>query len=738
MDLFEANTSNASKILKESWSQFSIPQKIQIALVEKELTEAAQIIINDLQFQYNLTEAELTADQINTIFGDVVKAMGDRAAGSLERSGVNKAVGKTVKLGGKALTLSKDAVVAVDKKLNDLGKLVQQTEPVKNLDATVSKLQSDIRKKLEQGPVGKEIMGMVDKYAQFAKDNPMKSAIIIGALTSVAAIAGGPLGGAAAGYLLRGTNGLIKGEKFSTVVGQGAKFAAYGLAIGFLTDEIGEFFSGDENLATVKGSVDSEQIANAGGNSAQFIPTFENNEEYIDYFARKIYENRLEDLPGGGEFDLEVLERIKESIRVTGDVAEGSVQASVDGGFVLGDNWLTTEQMKEFSRIASENDPMGAMSQPARDYVNSLYPENIDTTVPPPKPLSPEVIAARKAAGITSSYDIDRIVALSGASKLNEFDLKGALKKVGGAIKKGASAVNKAAQDVGATTPEKLKKAWNDAGAPTDDAGLYNFLVNTIGVPIDAVQTAYKNNEIDINTNNKSADQEQEKKPDAPKKPTPNLTGKYATQGVDGDRIKTGTDAQKQTGGQEKTGTIDIPTIAKQIMALSAADKTKIIQALTPKPAESIEKEDLVLENMHDDKTTYNLSISKSKDGTSMNSNITTDKPDDLMRILSLAGMADKMSKPEMEMEPEMDHEEHDSPCGCGDSPCGCGEAVDENRMSKEKYYDTDYMVNDLAGGIHRPKKMYKRASPGDNPMAVSEAVDLQEEYKRYKASKNK
>ena len=38
MDLFEANTSNASKILKESWSDFTIPQKIQIALVEKELT----------------------------------------------------------------------------------------------------------------------------------------------------------------------------------------------------------------------------------------------------------------------------------------------------------------------------------------------------------------------------------------------------------------------------------------------------------------------------------------------------------------------------------------------------------------------------------------------------------------------------------------------------------------------------------------------------------------------------
>ena len=45
MDLFEANTSNASKILKESWSDFTIPQKIQIALVEKELTSIANIIM---------------------------------------------------------------------------------------------------------------------------------------------------------------------------------------------------------------------------------------------------------------------------------------------------------------------------------------------------------------------------------------------------------------------------------------------------------------------------------------------------------------------------------------------------------------------------------------------------------------------------------------------------------------------------------------------------------------------
>jgi hypothetical protein len=36
-----------------------------------------------------------------------------------------------------------------------------------------------------------------------------------------------------------------------------------------------------------------------------------------------------------------------------------------------------------------------------------------------------------------------------------------------------------------------------------------------------------------------------------------------------------------------------------------------------------------------------------------------------------------------------------------------------------EKYDDTNTMINDLSGGINGPKKMYKPAAKGDNPMAV-------------------
>lgn len=763
MDLFEANTSNASKILKESWSDFTIPQKIQIALVEKELTSVANIIIEDLSFQQKLTEKELTADQIDAIFADTVKAMGDRASGVLQRSGVNKAVGKTVKLGGKALTLSKDAAIAVDKKLNDLGKLVQQTEPVQNLDAKVSKLQGDIRKKLEQGPVGKEIMGMVDKYAQFAKDNPMKSAIIIGALTSVAAIAGGPLGGAAAGYLLRGTNGLIKGEKLSTVVGQGAKFAAIGAVVGAIADA----FEGNIDISPPD-EVGAEQVSVEVTSDDMLDKMTDEQKAVLN--AAPIEDAKLSYTQGmydklGKDLSPEMIQKAANDATLTGDYPT-NYNFNHQGVVLRDEFYLTGDEYQAYKSYLNELGITSGQDAYGDPRVNEWIQQNVEGADKVMADNAAEAAARAEqlklrydamSAGEQKAYDakmrafywdgdyeppgtpkystesLDRIQQLAGVQKLDEIDLKKALATAAGKVKDvakaGAGAINKAAQDVGAVTPEKLKKAWNDAGAPTDDAGLYNFLVNTFGVPVDAVKTAYDNRAIDINTIKKSADQGQEEKPEEPKKPTPNLTGKYATQGVEGDKIKTGADAQKQTGGQQGTGNIDIPTIAKQIMALSVADKTKIIQALTPKPAESIETDNLVLENM-EDKTTYSLNISKHKDGTSMNSSITSDKPDELARILALAGMADKMSmsKPEMHMEPEMEP----SPCGMGE------EEVDENRMSKEKYYDTDYMVNDLAGGINRPKRMYKRASPGDNPMAVSEAQQLREEYSRYKASKNK
>jgi len=41
-----------------------------------------------------------------------------------------------------------------------------------------------------------------------------------------------------------------------------------------------------------------------------------------------------------------------------------------------------------------------------------------------------------------------------------------------------------------------------------------------------------------------------------------------------------------------------------------------------------------------------------------------------------------------------------------------------------EEYRDHNYMLDDLAGGLNKPKKMYKPAAGGDNPMAVETIKD--------------
>ena len=63
-------------------------------------------------------------------------------------------------------------------------------------------------------------------------------------------------------------------------------------------------------------------------------------------------------------------------------------------------------------------------------------------------------------------------------------------------------------------------------------------------------------------------------------------------------------------------------------------------------------------------------------------------------------------------------------------SPCGEEDEAEYNALMDEwdnspdpEYKDDDYMLNDLAGGINRPKKSYPATQPGDNPMAVKEAL---------------
>lgn len=167
-----------------------------------------------------LIEASLTADQIKGLFGEIEKQ-------SIE--------------GGKSRTLiggAADVAKKANEVINNVGKWLQDTTPVKMADQKFEQLKSKVGEKFPE--LDKQLTGL----GSWMKENPGKSAAIIGVLTALASLAGGPVGGAIAGQILRGSAELIKGEKLSTAVGKGIKTAALGYLSGKAFEVIGKYVAG--------------------------------------------------------------------------------------------------------------------------------------------------------------------------------------------------------------------------------------------------------------------------------------------------------------------------------------------------------------------------------------------------------------------------------------------------------------------------------------------------------------
>ena len=222
MKLNEVITSKTQTILNEGWQDLNEAQQNYLTRFELELWPLVESYAK-------LAEAELTSDQIQAIFkGAEETAMA---------SGDNKtALGKAGSAVGAAAKLPIDLAKKVDAKINELGKLAQNAGPIKNADAKFEELKKKI------GSSDGKIVAGVKAVSDWAKANPGKASLAVGILTTVAAFAGGPLGGAAAGLVLRSTKDLLQGEKLSTAVGKSVKTAAYGalagLAIQGLTDNM--------------------------------------------------------------------------------------------------------------------------------------------------------------------------------------------------------------------------------------------------------------------------------------------------------------------------------------------------------------------------------------------------------------------------------------------------------------------------------------------------------------------
>ena len=255
VDNLELHESKSHKILSESvWRQLDEDTKNYVNRWEQELWPL-------LEEYEQLTEAEFTADQILGIFGQAEKFAVDSGKYQTKAGAAGEKAAQAGKAVAGGVKLASGVVSQINNKINELGKMIQDTTPVKNIDAIFDKAKKDLTVAL--GGKDSKIVASMEKLSELAKEHPGKAKFAVGVLTTAAAFAGGPAGGAAAGYVLRFANDLLAGEKLSTAVGKGAKTAAIGFLAGKAMDGLKDMFGGDVD-AMAAAADDPEQLAKIG------------------------------------------------------------------------------------------------------------------------------------------------------------------------------------------------------------------------------------------------------------------------------------------------------------------------------------------------------------------------------------------------------------------------------------------------------------------------------------------
>ena len=327
-------------ILNESWDILTESQRLHVGAWEKRVWP--------LMEQLNtLLEAQLTADQIQSIFANAEKV-------SIEGGKNRTALGKAGKV-------TSDAANKVKAEIDKLLKQAANSEPVKNMDAQFDKLRSELANKVKTMPGGDKILAGVDKWKTFANNNPGSSAFIIGAMTSLLAFAsGGIMSGAAIGLFLRLANNTIKGDKFSTALGKSVKTAAIGAFAGALGDVMSDAVDVAEpavegGAQEVTAEVSSDEIKAAGGNDAEEVTQAISEmtaDEYKLQYAQKIAENF-------NNMSEEMIQKIADNVVLEGQYPD-DFNARFDGTVVRGNIYLTMEEANAFDKFVNNNDPFGS------------------------------------------------------------------------------------------------------------------------------------------------------------------------------------------------------------------------------------------------------------------------------------------------------------------------------------------------------------------------------------------
>jgi hypothetical protein len=517
--------SRTASILNEGYQDLNEAQILYLGKFEKELWPLVE--------QYTkLAEQELTKHQVLDIFSGAEQVAMD--------GGDNKTIaGKAGAGAAAAAKLPVDIAKKVNAKIDELGKLAKNAGPVKNADKKFKDLKLQI---MDNNPDSKVVQGIV-KISDWAKENPGKASLAVGILTTMAAFAGGPAGGLAAGLILRSTNELLKGADLSTAIGKSIKTAAYGALAGWALEGIGDWIEGLRVDAIPYDKAPGLTTLDVGFTKSFEVPGFSSikdlgsmvvPEDQVGEFTNLL--NAMKDATAATgstsdpaaldafnqlwdftksfdtkEFlaDMNLQNEVAKAIAVTNDqflqnltmansaiaaVAQGSIQgAGEKGAFKVGGDEV---QPGDVTTSAAGNKKVAGVDSKA--------------TAVDPMDLKGRANIARKAAGesISMEEQYELYLAEAGFGDM----IKGAAKKAAGAV---GGKIKQTAKNVGnKVTADKLTKAWTKMGSPLDSGSIANILADA-GMSNDQIKSIGQTSKVELepvastDTAQKGADSEQ-------------------------------------------------------------------------------------------------------------------------------------------------------------------------------------------------------------------------------------
>jgi len=443
--IVERKISDSRKLLTESCKDLTQDQK--------EIVEGIYNDFEPLIRTVSLLEQTLTADQIKQLFANI-------------EQGATAAGGNRTMLGK-----GKDVATKANDIINNVGKWLQNTTPVQAFDQKFEDLKASIKQKL--GGDDSKIVGGLQKLGELAKENPGKTAAIVGILTAIAAVAGGPVGGAIAGQVLRGSVELLKGEKLSTAVGKGVKTAVLGFIAGSVAEKLGEWMSGlranavdfNDGLTNVTFSGSSE----ISGPGWSWTRTFERNGFVVLPDDKDTILRLIDEVNAGDPGAFDKLYNFAQEIN-TQDYkdAMAAISAGAQEHAVQNDAmWQALQAGKEAMQAASQGAVAGAgvaadgqKKQPAAPTESLKY--NL-------RPLTEAQcgLLFSKIARLNHQMIIESIIWEKGDPAAPKQSLM--QKVIGKAGEIGKNLTTK-------TTASKLMAAWTKAGSPADSDALADFL----------------------------------------------------------------------------------------------------------------------------------------------------------------------------------------------------------------------------------------------------------------------